>query len=159
MPNLAWFHNRKRLIRPVTFSVALSWLALLALTAATASAADLTITIKGVRSSDGAVFIAVYDSDAHFMDPRHAKFTNRANAVKGEVKFVFHNVPSGKYAVTSYHDENGNGKLDTNAVGLPVEGVGFSNEAKINFGPPSFAETAFDFDGKTDKAVTFSLNY
>ena len=142
--------------RPYTIPFAAS---LLLFAAAAASAADLTITVKDVRSTDGAVFIAVYDSDSTFMNPQHAKFTSRASAVKGEVKFVFHNVPSGKYAVTSYHDENGNGKLDTNAVGFPTEGVGFSNEAKVRSGPPSFAEAAFDFDGKADKAIAFSVTY
>jgi uncharacterized protein (DUF2141 family) len=132
---------------------------MLMLTATAAAAADLTITVKDVRSTEGAVLIAVYDSDSHFLDPQHAKFTGKSNAVKGEVKFVFHNVPSGKYAVTSFHDENGNGKLDRNAVGFPTEGIGFSNEAKITLGPPAFTEAAFDFDGKTDKAIAFSLAY
>jgi uncharacterized protein (DUF2141 family) len=127
--------------------------------ASAATAADLTITVKDVRNSEGAVFIAVYDSDSTFMNPQHAKFTSRSSAVKGEVKFVFHNVPSGKYAVASFHDENGNGKLDKDAVGFPTEGVGFSNDAKVKTGPPGFVETAFDFDGKTGKAIAFSLTY
>jgi uncharacterized protein (DUF2141 family) len=124
-----------------------------------ATAADLTVTVKDLRSDNGAVLIAVYDSEAHFMDPRHAKFTNRAQATKGEVKFVFHDVPPGRYAVSSFHDENGNGKLDTNAFGVPTEGYGFSNGAQGTLGPPSFAQAAFDFDGKIDKSIALSLNY
>jgi uncharacterized protein (DUF2141 family) len=61
--------------------------------------------------------------------------------------------------VASYHDENDNGKLDTNAFGLPTEGYGFSNDAQGTLGPPSYTQAAFDFDGKSDKAIRFSLNY
>jgi uncharacterized protein (DUF2141 family) len=127
--------------------------------AATAGAADLTVTVKGVRSSSGAVLLAVYDREGSFMNPAQAKFSRKENAAKGEVKFVFHDVPPGKYAVASFHDENGNGKLDTNAAGIPTEGYGFSNDAQGYGGPPAFLQAAFDFDGKTDKAISFALNY
>lgn len=132
---------------------------LLLATAAVASAADLTITVKDVRSADGSVLIAVYDSDANFMKPPQAKVRRKTNANKGEVKFVIHDLPAGKYAVSSYHDENNNGKLDTNSLGVPTEGFGFSNDAQGVAGPPKFAQAAFDFDGKKDKAISFSLNY
>ena len=124
-----------------------------------AHAADLTITVKGVRSADGAVFLAVYDSDKSFMHAPQAKTTRRLNASKGDLKIVIHDLQPGKYAITSYHDENGNGKLDTNALGIPEEGYGFSNDARGGFGPPNFSEAVFDFDGKTDKAIAFSIQY
>ena len=124
-----------------------------------AHAADLTITVKGVRSADGAVFLALYDSEKSFMKVPQAKTTRRLNASKGDLKVVIHDLPAGKYAISSYHDENGNGKLDTNALGIPEEGYGFSNDARDMFGPPKFPEAAFDFDGKTDKAIAFSIQY
>lgn len=124
-----------------------------------APAADLTVTVKGVRSADGAVFIAVYDSEKNFMKPPLAKASRKLDAAKGELTIVIHDLPSGKYAIASYHDENGNGKLDTNALGIPQEGYGFSNDARGALGPPGFAEAAFEFDGKTDKAVAVPIHY
>ena len=124
-----------------------------------AHAADLTITVKGVRSADGAVFLAVYDSDKSFMKVPQAKTTRRMNASKGDLKIVVQDLPAGKYAIASYHDENGNGKLDTNALGIPQEGYGFSNDARGMFGPPNFSEAVFEFDGKADKAIAFSIQY
>jgi len=124
-----------------------------------AMAADLTITVKDVRDASGAVFLAVYDSDATFMKPALAKFSRKVNAAKGEIRFVFHDVPAGRYAVSSYHDQNGNGKLDTNSFGMPTEGVGFSNDAPVSGGPPAFSQAAFESDGKSDKSIAFSLNY
>jgi len=140
--------------RTLTFTLSL----LLAAVAA-ASAADLTITVKDIRSTDGSVLIAVYDGDASFMNPPQAKVRRKVNASKGEVKFVIHDLPAGKYAVSSYHDENNNGTLDTNSLGVPTEGYGFSNDAQGVAGPPKFAQAAFEFDGQKDKAISFSLNY
>jgi len=124
-----------------------------------ACAADLTITVKGVRNGKGAVFLAVYDSEASFMKAPQAKTTRRIDAGKGDLKIVIRDLPAGKYAIASFHDENSNGKLDTNDLGIPEEGYGFSNDARGSFGPATFADAAFDFDGKTDKAITLSIAY
>lgn len=128
-------------------------------TALLAHSADLTITVKAVRSPDGAVFLALYDSETSFMKVPQAKTTRRMNAGKGDLKIVIHDLPAGRYAVSSYHDENGNGKLDTNALGIPEEGYGFSNDARGMFGPPKFSEAVFEFDGKADRAIAFSIQY
>ena len=128
-------------------------------TSVLAHAADLTITVKGVRSADGAIFLAVYDSDKSFMKVPQAKTTRRIDAGKGDLKIVIHDLPAGKYAIAGYHDENGNGKLDTNVLGIPEEGYGFSNDARGMFGPPKFSEAVFQFDGKADKALAFSIQY
>jgi uncharacterized protein (DUF2141 family) len=141
--------------RTHTLAVTLSFL--LAATAM-ASATDLTVTVKDVRNASGAVLIVVYD-EGSFGTPEVAKAKQKANANAGEVKFVFHNLPAGKYAVSAFHDENGNGKLDRNSLGVPTEGWGFSNDAQGAGGPPKFSQAAFDFDGKTNKGISFSLNY
>ena len=125
---------------------------------ALASAANLTVTVKDVRNANGSVLIAVYDLSG-FGKPELAKAKQKAGANAGEVKFVFQSLPAGKYAVAAIHDENGNGKLDRNSLGVPTEGWGFSNDAQGTAGPPNFNQAAFDFDGKTDKAISFSLNY
>jgi uncharacterized protein (DUF2141 family) len=141
------------------FSMFLLAVSLLPFTSTAADDVNLTITVKGVHSATGAVYLAVYD-EAGFGKPELAKARQRADAAKGDLTFVIRNLPAGKYAVASYHDENGNGKLDTNAYGMPTEGYGFSNGAQAgSSGPPTFAESAFDFDGKTAKTIAFSLNY
>ena len=139
--------------------ISLKTLALSSLAVVAAGAATLTVTVKDVHSTTGSVFIAVYDTDASFMKPPLAKVARKANASQGDVTFVLRDLPPGKYAVSSYHDENSNGKLDTNSLGVPTEGYGFSNDAQGNAGPPKFAQAAFDFDGKSDKSIAFSLNY
>jgi len=53
----------------------------------------------------------------------------------------------GKYAVRYYHDENMNGKMETNIVGKPTEGYGFSNNVTGKFGPPPFEKWLFEISG------------
>jgi uncharacterized protein (DUF2141 family) len=124
-----------------------------------ALAADLIVTVSDIRNSTGSIYIAVFDSDSAFMKPQQARATGKLNANKGQVQFVFHDLPAGTYAVSTFHDENGNKKLDLNNLGVPIEGYAFSNDAQGTSGPPRFAQAAFSFDGKADKSITCSLNY
>jgi uncharacterized protein (DUF2141 family) len=133
--------------------------ALSAVEAATVAAADLTVTVKNVRNAAGLVRMGVYDSAASFTKPALATAQLQAKASAGEVRFVLHDLAPGRYAVASFHDENESGKLEFGPLGIPVQGYGFSNDALGTEGPPAFAQAAFDFDGKNDKAISFSLNY
>ena len=60
----------------------------------------------------------------------------------------------GKYAFRFFHDENSNGKLGTNWLGIPNEGFGFSNNAKGTFGPPAFEKTVFVLKGVVNQKCT-----
>ena len=75
----------------------------------------------------------------------------------GHASCIFDNAAPGKYAVSVFHDENSNGKMDTNFVGMPKEGVGASNNAKGHFGPPKFDAAAFHFSGgRLDLKITIT---
>jgi len=70
----------------------------------------------------------------------------------------FEAIPPGTYALAVIHDENSSGKLETNWLGIPTEGYGFSNDAKAVFGTPSFDAASFPYDGQT-LDLTISLHY
>ena len=55
----------------------------------------------------------------------------RIKAVNGELVYRFEDLPPGTYAVQVMHDENDNGKLDSNFLGIPSEGYGFSNNPRV----------------------------
>jgi uncharacterized protein (DUF2141 family) len=137
------------------------WLGLvLGMLAGTAQAADLELTIAGVRSGDGRVLVAVFDSAEGFQKMTPDK---RAAAVQlpingGAARTVITGLKPGRYAVSVVHDANGNGKLDTNLVGLPTEGYGFSRDARGTMGPPSFEAAAFDLP-ETGGKQTIKLGY
>jgi len=129
---------------------------LLLLTTA-ANAADLTVTINGVKNSNGSVAAAIFNAEANF--PRGAPMGGfRMKASGGPVTFTFRNLPPGKYAMTSFHDENDNGKLDADPAGVPSEGYGVSNDAIEVLAPPKWAKASFDLTDQ-GKSIAMSLNY
>jgi uncharacterized protein (DUF2141 family) len=73
-------------------------------------------------------------------DPTAYHATIKAN---GRLELQFADIAPGDYALAILHDENGNGKVDTNFIGIPKEGVGFSNNATGKMGPPSFDAVRF----------------
>ena len=77
---------------------------------------------------------------------------------KAQARCDFEDIPPGTYAMAVVHDENMNGKLDTNWLGLPTEGYGFSNNAKAVFSAPSFSDASFTYDGQ-NVDLTMSLHY
>ena len=71
---------------------------------------------------------------------------------------VVMNVPAGIYAAQAFHDEDDNGRLDRTLLGLPKEAMGFSNNAPMRMGPPSFDAASFKV-GTEDRTIGFSLRY
>ncbi len=115
-----------------------------------ASAATIEVRVTGVTSGKGKVAVAVCDKDTFLKD---CKYSATAPARDGENVITVKDVPAGTWAVLSYQDENDNGKLDRNVVGIPKENYGFSRDARGSFGPPSFEEAAFAVSGETVNTV------
>lgn len=113
--------------------------------AGTAMAADLTVTVTGVKKIDtsSSVRIALYGDAKSFRHEASALQVLSVPATLGEVSAVFHDIPPGRYAVLAYHDENDNKKLDLFLGMFPSEGWGLSNDPSV-FGPPQFEASAFD---------------
>jgi uncharacterized protein (DUF2141 family) len=126
--------------------------------AAPAVAGDLTITVTGVRSASGNVRVALFDQEAAFPDSEKARTPLQVRAAEGAVKLTVKDLPPGRYALAAFHDENANGKLDRNFIGIPKEGYGFSNDARGMAGPPKFAAAAFTV-GAANQAVSLVLDY
>jgi len=101
---------------------------------------QLKIMIKGTKSSTGVINVGLYNTEADFSDREKIYQGQRIAANGAESLVIFTNLPAGEYAVAVYHDENANGKLDKNFVGIPKEAYGFSNDAHGVFGPPSFKD-------------------
>ncbi|MFW2852626.1 DUF2141 domain-containing protein [Sphingomonas sp. TX0543] len=132
----------------------------IALAPAAASAPEghgtLTVDIGNVRVARGIVHVDVCP-EATFLK-EDCPWSGDAAARLGETRVSVRNLPAGRYAVQVFLDENGNRKVDRGLFGIPKEGIGFSNDARIRFGPPKFAEAAFTFDG-TSKVIRLNLRY
>ena len=82
----------------------------------------------------------------------HAAVTASADTVG----IAFEGLEPGQYAVSSYQDENSNGRLDTGFMGRPKEPYGISNDARRRFGPPAFPDASF-LVGSEDTTISFRL--
>ena len=116
------------------------------------------VDIDGLRSDRGQVLCALFSSAADFPKKMDKAIAHEKSEISGgHATCEFHDVPSGTYAVSVFHDENSNGKLDTNFLGIPREGVGASNNAKGHFGPPKFSAAAFQHTaGRTDLKISIT---
>ena len=116
--------------------------------AGSASAASIEVRVQGVTAK-GKVLVAVCDKTTFLKD---CAYSGSAPAKAGETVVTVDGVPTGSWAVLSYQDENDNGKLDRNVLGIPKEPYAFSRDARGRFGPPSFEDAAFEL--RDEKAVT-----
>ncbi|NOW46239.1 uncharacterized protein (DUF2141 family) [Novosphingobium sp. SG751A] len=136
-------------------------LALIALTLADAimpppAAPSLTVTVDNVRSNAGRVHVALCPQKSFLKDD--CVLEASAPAQKGSTSVTFANVPPGEWAAQVFQDENGNKKVDRNFLGIPREGVGFSRDAKIVFGPPKWRDAVFTHEAKP-QVIRLALRY
>jgi uncharacterized protein (DUF2141 family) len=106
------------------------------------------VDVEGLRSDRGQVVCALYSSADGFPKDANkvrARIQLAASGRRGVCDFT--GLQPGTYAVALFHDENSNGKLDTNFMGVPHEGTGASNNAKGHLGPPKFSDAVFRFSG------------
>ena len=99
------------------------------------------VTVSNVKDTTGTIRVGIFKDQATFL--KNAYLGKVVKAGKGEVKVIFENVPSGTYALSVIHDENRNGELDSNLIGIPKEGFAFGNDAMGTFGPPSYDKASF----------------
>ena len=130
---------------------------LLGLAAHATRAADLTVSVSGVRDDQEHIRIALYADSDSFRHEQSARQVLSLPAASGVVSGVFHDLPPGRYAVLAYHDENGNGKLDMIMGMFPDEGWGLSNDPTV-IGPPRFEASAFDV-AEPETGVIVPLHY
>lgn len=124
-----------------------------AIMAPSAMAADLRIEVGGLRNGDGTVYAAVC-TESEFLQPACAYFGS-APATDGVVTVA--GVPPGTYAVQVVHDENDNQTLDRPGF-LPTEGMGFSRDAPMRFGPPQWGDASFALE-EPGATVRLTMRY
>jgi uncharacterized protein (DUF2141 family) len=126
----------------------------------TSSCPGIHVTILNIRNGIGTVDCALFDSPNGF--PRDVMSSAMRVVVmkvpNTRARCDFEGLHAGTYALVVLHDENMNGKIDTNWLGVPKEGYGFSNDAKAAFRTPSFSNASFVYDGKT-LDLTITLRY
>ena len=104
----------------------------------------LHVSVSGMRSANGNVTITIYPDDAaHFLDGKYKVARQQVPTTLPVTIACFVLPAPGFYAVALFHDENADGHLNTNALGIPTEGYGFSNNPTLYFGPPDLSRVRF----------------
>lgn len=113
---------------------------------------ELIITFQNICSAKGNLYVAVYDRPDSFMNPQKVRAKKiMAVSQTGSMQVNLGQLPPSQYAVSCFHDLNGNGELDTNLLGIPTEPYGFSNNARPKFRAPRWAEVAFSLRESSGK--------
>jgi uncharacterized protein (DUF2141 family) len=124
---------------------------------ATGWGAELVVVVDGVRNGKGDIVLSVYASPEQWPDGDSVADL-KEEAKQGAVTFRIHDLPPGTYGVTAFHDENHDGKLNTNFFGFPLEGFAFSNDAHPVLSSPSFRAVAIHL-GASDETITMHMQY
>ena len=135
-------------------------IAALLLTGGPACAAEsngaVMIAVDNVRNATGRVVVELC-TEQHFLTD-DCDYHASAPATAGRTLVLAPNVPPGVYAVQAFHDRNGNSKVDRGAFGRPLEGVGFSNDARIGLSGPKFAKAGFRH-GDAPQSIRLTLKH
>ena len=120
----------------------------------------LKVKITNFRSANNNVILLLFDdkNTSKFSDSKYSIKKIESKVKNNALVLSIPNLKYGKYAIAVLHDEDNNGEMTTGFLGLPREGYGYSNNAKVNFGPPKFENASFLLN-KTDEEISIEIRY
>ncbi|MFP4164981.1 MAG: DUF2141 domain-containing protein [Chitinispirillaceae bacterium] len=120
---------------------------------------DLTVKMRGFRSTGNTVLVGLYGEKNASGFPRREKALtgSKAEVESEEETLSFKGLKPGTYAVAVLHDEDNNGKMSTNFLRIPKEGYGFSNNAEVKMKAPSFEQASFEL--RQDTTIMIDIKY
>lgn len=113
---------------------------------------ELVLTVDNIQNTKGVMMVALHNSETAYTSNQGAFAGKKVAVTDKTMTLNFSNVPAGDYAIKLFHDENENGALDTNTIGIPKEGYGFSNNGGT-MGPPSFSTAKFSVNADTQITI------
>ncbi len=102
---------------------------------------SLTVHVSNIEAAKRNVEIGLFNKEKGFLKNGHQYVSKKIKVAGNKVKYTFQNLPKGHYSVAVYHDANGNSKCDTNMIGMPTEGFGFSQNFRPKLSAPTFDQT------------------
>ena len=141
----------------ITFFVLVSFQLVLAQSVEDKNTGNLTIVITGFENDDGEVLIAVSNSRENYESNDTAFVGVKVKIENKNAEYTLEELPFGEYAIKLFHDENLDGELDSNFLGIPTEDYGFSNNARGTFGPADYDDAKFPFE-QTEMTMQISVD-
>jgi uncharacterized protein (DUF2141 family) len=139
----------------------LPWPLFRSLSAQTTEKGTLTVRVAGARNTKGKIGVTLFQSAGGFPDDTSKAIRQQSAEIDPKTmsaEVTFKDVPQGTFAVSVLHDENGNGKMDKNFVGIPKEGYGASNNPKKKRRAPTFDEAKFSLNS-AEQTIEIALIY
>ncbi len=110
----------------------------------TGAGPHLRVVVEGLRSSQGYISVELYPDDPKLFLAHNQQLVVAHDKLDRTEATVCLNVPkAGTYALSAYHDENGDDQFNRSKLGIPLEGFGLSNNPKIFLGLPAFETMRF----------------
>ncbi len=120
-----------------------------------AKISEISVTVQCSDKDAGWVYVALHNKGKTFPKKGNdAAYLSKAKISKGQVKVIFSEIPHGTYAISAFYDENGNGKLDCNFLGIPKEKAGVSNNYS---GLPKWEKSKFDVSSTVPLKIAIDL--
>ena len=116
---------------------------------------SIALTVTDISKIEGEILIAVYNNEETFLDIENAFKVYSKKVKKNTMVLNPNNYPKGNYSIALFHDEDINGKMERNFLGIPSEDYGFSNISSTVFSRPSYEETKFYLN--SDTTITIPL--
>ena len=115
---------------------------------------NLSVIVSGIKNNTGILTVELYNSKGKFLKTSYKTVSSTIKSNTATVTFI--GIPKAEYTVMAYHDENNNGKLDKNFIGIPKEAVACSNNAKGFMGPPKYDDAKFTITA--DSKISIKMN-
>jgi uncharacterized protein (DUF2141 family) len=122
--------------------------------AKTADNTKLTLTFE-TGPQTGSVMVSLFDSEIAYAGGTPVRRA-QVDVADGAPTTVFEDLPPGTYALKAFHDVNGDGRMNSNPFGIPIEPVAFSNNAPVSMGAPKWDRAHFTVRGPTAQSITFN---
>lgn len=116
---------------------------------------NLKVNISNIKSPNGLIEIGLFNSEKGFLKEGGQFLKKKVKVIGNSAQYTFNNLPKAEYSLAIFHDKNQNNKCDTNFLGIPTEGYGFSNNFKPTISAPKFSQTKFNLE--KDKMVSIRL--
>jgi uncharacterized protein (DUF2141 family) len=119
------------------------------------NAGKFILSVAGFNSDEGKAMIALFNSEEDYSETGNNYKSIALEIKEQKCEWLIEELPFGEYAIKLFHDENGNGKMDRNMIGIPSEDYAFSNNAAGNFGPADYEDAKFLFNefGQSQKII------
>jgi uncharacterized protein (DUF2141 family) len=121
---------------------------------------SFSVTIKDIKTPKGQILMGIYKDDVSFdKEIPYKKIQAFKTKISNGTLQVEVKLEPGKYGISLMDDENFNGKMDYNFIGIPKEGFGFSNYYHTGLSKPKLKLFEFEVLANKIPKVEVAMKY